>query len=188
MSRTPRRAPSSRPSRGSGARCRARLAVAGRGFVRSPKRFGVRTCIARAESLSGPGLCEQRRRRASLRARPVSTEGWTRRVHFVREGGVGVKPAPPAPSGRAGGDGASCDPRGALSCEPVAAAGRRAPQEAHRQARPPPAGPPCPSPTCSLDPSSLMSSTDEPLCFHVSTALPAPARCPHGCGAAGGMA
>ena len=27
----------------------------------------------------------------------ISTEGWTRRVHFVREGGGGTSSAPPAP-------------------------------------------------------------------------------------------
>ena len=40
----------------------------------------VRPCLAREERL--PKL-----KGARLRACPVSTEGWTRHVHFVREGG-----------------------------------------------------------------------------------------------------
>ena len=57
---------------------------------------------------------------------PVSTERWTRRVHFVREGGGGGVPAPPPAS-------PGCTPRGAVSARtggPVAgwqAGGRGAP-------------------------------------------------------------
>ena len=46
-----------------------------------------------------------RHRRGSGPSRPVSTEGWTRRVHFVREGGGGGRPP-----GRAG---EGCSPRAA---------------------------------------------------------------------------